>query len=195
VADRKIAHLFTSPEEITARVGQLGEQIMEEGPEDVLLVTMLHGGVPFLADLVRTLSPAVEVDFMRLSPYSESEHPPGAARIVKDLDHPASGRHVVIVEDVVDTGLSLAFLIRNLEAREPSSVRVCTLLDRASKRVVDLPIAFRGFEIGDEFLVGYGLDLAGLYRNLPCLVAIDDLEALREDPNRLLPLLDAWSIW
>jgi len=99
------------------------------------------------------------------------------------------------VEDVVDTGLSLSFLLRNLEARDPVSLRICTLLDRAPKRLVELPIAYRGFELDGEFLVGYGLDLLERYRNLPCLVAIEDLEALRADPLALVPYLRRWKVW
>jgi hypoxanthine phosphoribosyltransferase len=99
------------------------------------------------------------------------------------------------VEDVIDTGLSLGFLIRNLADREPASLRVCTLLDRVGQRLVDLPIAYRGYELGGDYLVGYGLDLRGLYRNLPCLVAVEDLESLREDPLALVPQLHQWGVW
>lgn len=192
----RIAHLFATPEELSGRVGELGAEIAGAEPEDrLLLVTMLKGGVPFLADLVRTMSPEVVVDFLALSAYEEGENPPGLARIVKDLAHPVAGKHVIVVEDVVDTGLSLAFLLRSLEARDPASVKVCALLDREAKRLVDLPVAYRGFELGAEFIVGYGLDFLGLYRNLPCLVAVDDLDTLRNDPEALGPQLREWGIW
>lgn len=190
-----LARLFAGPHELRRRVEELGSDVAKSASRDLLLVTMLHGGVPFLADLVRHLSPTVEVDFMRLSPYEEGEHPPGTARIVKDLDQPIVGRDVLVVEDVVDTGLSLGFLLRNLNDRDPASVRICTLLDRATKRLVDVPVAHRGFEIASEFLVGYGLDFLGLYRNVPALVAVDDLEALRDDPFAVVSYLREWGIW
>lgn len=193
--DRRVGRLLVAPGELRQRVRALGAEIAAAEPSDLLLVTLLQGGLMFLADLVRYLSPSIEVDFLRLSPYAEGEHPPGMARIVKDLDHPCVGRNVLVVEDVVDTGLSLSFLLRNLEAREPATLRVCTLLDRASKRLVDLPIAYRGFELGNEYVVGYGLDILGYHRNLPCLVEVTDLEALREDPLLLDAHLRDWGVW
>lgn len=191
----RIARIFASREGLGERIRALGSQIEADDGDDLLLVTMLHGGVWFLADLVRTLPPTVEVDFLRLSPYAEGEHPPGAARILKDLDQPVTGRDVLVVEDVVETGLSLGFLLRNLEEREPARIRICTLLDRAAKRLVDLPVVYRGFELTDEYIVGYGLDFLGLYRNLPCLVAIEDLEVLRRDPFTLEAHLREWGLW
>ena len=191
----RIGRIFIDADTLKARVDGLGGEIASDGPDDLLLVTVLKGGVVFLADLVRRLVPAVEVDFLALTPYAEGEHPPGVARLVKDLDRALLGRHVLLVEDVVDTGLTLSFILRMLEEREPASLRVCTLLDRAEKRIVDLPIAYRGFTLGDEYLVGYGLDFFGLYRNLPCLVAVDDLEALQADPLALVGSLGAWGVW
>lgn len=190
----RIGRVLVSETQLAARVRELAAEVRRDGPDDLLLLTKLKGGVPFLADLSRGLTPAVEVDFLALSGYEE-ENPPGVARLVKDLEAPIAGRDVLVVEDVVDTGLSLAFLLGVLGQREPASLRVCTLVDRADKRLVDLPIAYRGFALGDEYLVGYGLDFLGLYRNLPCLVAVDDTDALRADPEALEPELVRWGIW
>ena len=187
--------MFVDVDRLQQRVRELGAEIVRDGPDDVLLVTLLNGGLWFMSDLARRLTPDVEVDFLRLSPYPTGENPPGSARIVKDLDRPVGGRHVLIVEDVIDTGLSLAFLMRRLEASEPASIRVCTLLDRTPQRIADLPIAYRGFEIDKEYLVGYGLDVFGYYRNLPALIAIEDLDALRSDPLKLVDELVEEGIW
>jgi hypoxanthine phosphoribosyltransferase len=188
----RVGRILIDRETLQRRVAELGREIASDGPDDVLLVTMLKGAVPFMADLIRWLPPAVTVDFLAVNPYDESHAQ--QARLVKDLDQPLGDRHVLVVEDVVDTGLSLSFLLRTLEARDPASLRVCTLLDRESKRLVELPIAYRGFTLGDEYLVGYGLDFLGLYRNLPCLVSVD-LHALRAEPLALVERLREWGIW
>lgn len=189
------ARVFAQADEIAGRVHELAAHIVEESRGDVLLVTKLKGGLMFVADLVRHLPPDVSVDFVALTPYASVERPPGIARLVKDLDATVTGRHVIVVEDVVDTGLSVAFLLRHLAERDPASVRICTLLDREDKRIADVPVAWRGFALGDEYLVGYGLDFLGLYRNVPCLVSIDELDELRAEPHGLIPTLREWGVW
>jgi hypoxanthine phosphoribosyltransferase len=191
----KLGRVYLTEEALRSRLDELGAEIASQAPGDLLAITTLKGGVPFLADLVRRLPPTVVVDFLALAPFPGGEKPPGVARLMTDLVEPVSGRHVLVVEDVVDTGLSLAFLLRVLEEREPASISVCALLDREHKRIVDTPVAFRGFTLGDEYLVGYGLDFLGLYRNLPCLVAVDDIDGLRADPLALTPVLRALGVW
>ena len=144
-----------------------------------LLVTVLKGGAFFLADLVRRIGLPLEIDFLAISAYGGG----ATARIVKDLDTDIRERHVLIVEDIVDTGLTLSYLLQILATREPASLRVCTLLDRRVRRLADLPLDWVGFEVGDEFLVGYGLDLDEHLRAVPAILAVDDLDAVRVDPE------------
>ena len=145
----------------------------------MLLVAVLKGSVPFLADMVRCLTLTPLVDFMAISSYAPDS---GRVRIVKDLDLDVGGRDVVLVEDIVDTGLTLTYLLGQLRSRQARSVEACTLLDKAARRIVPTPLRFRGFEIGDDFALGYGLDYGGRYRNLDRVVA-GDLEVLRGDPD------------
>jgi hypoxanthine phosphoribosyltransferase len=144
-----------------------------------VLVAVLKGSVLFLADLVRAMTVGTAIEFMAISTYAPDS---GRVRIVKDLDVDVYERDVVIVEDIVDTGLSLTFLLGTIRRRQPRSVEACTLLDKAVRRIVPTPIRFRGFEIGDDFVLGYGLDYAGRYRNLDRVVA-GDLGVLRADPD------------
>jgi hypoxanthine phosphoribosyltransferase len=164
-----IATIVISQAEISARVQELGGQIAHayQGKE-LVLISILKGSVVFLTDLIRAIALPLTLDFMAISSYG-GQGASGVVRIVKDLDQDITGRHVLIVEDIVDTGLTLGYLLRILQARNPLSLRVCTLLDRSVRRIVDLPIAFRGFEIPDRFVVGYGLDYQQRYRNLPFL--------------------------
>ena len=168
------------PDLLAVRVAQLGADITAAyaGTEPIL-VTVLKGGVVFLADLVRHVQLPLEVGFLDLADYGEG----AAARIVMDLDTDIRGRHVLIVEDVIDTGLTLAYLLQVLAARKPASLRLCTLLDRRVRRIAELPLDFVGFEVGDEFLVGYGLDLDGRLRNVPAILSVRDRTVLREDPE------------
>lgn len=186
--------MFADADTIAATVRGLAGEIRGRGDDDLLLVTKLTGGLWFLADLVRSLR-MVEVDFVAMAAYPGPEQPPGVARLVKDLERPIAGRRVVVVEDVVDTGLSLQFLLNRMRALDPASIEVCALLDRQDKRLVDVPVAFRGFPLGDEYLVGYGLDFLGLYRNLPLLVVIDDIDALRAEPLALADELRERGVW
>lgn len=167
---------FISEEEIASRVGELAWSIAEDyrllgaNPEEpVHFVGVLKGVVPFMADLMRAIPPDVPVivDFMAISSYGPQTRNAGGVRVLKDLDTPITGRHVLLVEDVVDTGLTLAYLLKLLRARMPKSLRVCTLLDRESVRLLDMRLHYTGFTIPDQFVVGYGLDHRELYRNLP----------------------------
>lgn len=162
-----IAEILISPAEITAQVQELGRLVAEAyRGKDLLLVSVLKGAVVFLTDLMRAIPIPLSIDFLAISGYGE-KGTAGVVQILKDLDQDITGRHVLVVEDIVDTGLTLGYLLRILQARHPVSLRVCTLLDRSVRRIVDLPIAFRGFEIPDRFVVGYGLDYQQRYRNLP----------------------------
>lgn len=151
-----------------------------------VFVGVLKGSVLFLADLVRALPIDVEVDFMSISSYSAGGAQSGVVRIVKDLDSDVHDRDVVIVEDIVDTGLTLNYLRRNLGARSPRSLRAVTLLDKSVRRIVPVPLEHRGFDIPDVFVVGYGLDFQALYRNVGDLLSVPDLPRLANDPRLLV---------
>ena len=159
--------LFTA-EDIQTRVLQLGQEIARdyEGCHP-LLVGVLKGVFPFMADLLRAITIPVEVDFMAIASYSAKARDQGLVRLQKDLDEPLDGRHVLFVEDVIDTGLTLNYLLRNLKARGPATLKVCTLFDKPQRRLVKIPIQYKGFDLPDRFVVGYGLDYRELYRNLP----------------------------
>jgi hypoxanthine phosphoribosyltransferase len=182
---RPAVRLVIDRETLQERVAELGVELRAdyEGVEPVL-VSVLRGGVVFLADLVRATAMPCRVDFMAISRFDASEDT-GVVRIVKDLDQDLSGAHVLVVEDIVDTGLTLTYLLRVLAARGPASLRVCALLDKRARRIVDVPLSYVGFEVPDEFLVGYGLDLDERERGRSELLAVDDLEAVRADPALL----------
>jgi hypoxanthine phosphoribosyltransferase len=179
--------LLFDPATVQARVAELGAELRADyrGVEPVL-VSVLRGGVMFLADLVRAAAMPCKVDFMAISRFDASAET-GVVRIVKDLDLDLSGAHVLVVEDVVDTGLTLTYLLRVLATRGPASLRVCALLDKRARRIVDVPLSYVGFEVPDVFAVGYGLDLDERERGRGEILAVDDLEAVRRDPA----LLDA----
>lgn len=149
-----------------------------------LLIGVLKGSLLFLADLVKALPIDVDVDFMSISTYQGGEKPTGVVRIIKDLEDPIEGRHVVIVEDIVDTGLSLTYLLRSLQTRGPASLRVCTLIDKPVRRIIEPKVDLKGFE-SEDFLVGYGLDFKGLYRNLPYIASVPDPAGLAANPGAL----------
>ena len=161
--------LFTE-EEIRAKVAALAAQISSDyAGHDPILVGVLKGSVYFLTDLARALQIPARLDFLSIAPFVPDAAPrsnPGVVRILKDLDHSIEDQDVLLVEDIVDTGLTLRYLLRTLGARRPRSLHVCALLDRASRRLADVPIRYRCFEIPDRFVVGYGLDYQQLYRNL-----------------------------
>ena len=171
--------------ELQEGVARVAAELSAAYPDGVVLVAVLKGSVPFLADLVRGLTVAPVVDFMAISAYAADT---GRVRIVKDLDVDVFDRDVVLVEDIVDTGLTLTYLLGELGRRQPRSLAVCTLLDKAARRIVPTPLRFRAFEIGDEFVLGYGLDYAQRYRNLDHLVA-GDLAVLRGDADAYLEAL------
>ena len=166
-------------EDLQAAVTRLGGELSADYPSGVLLVAVLKGSVFFLADLVRAVSVEVEVDFLSISSYTPGT---GRVRIVKDLDSDLFDRDVVLVEDIVDTGLTLTYLLGELGRRGPRSLEACTLLDKRQRRIVPTPVRYVGFEIGDEFALGYGMDYAERYRNLDHVVA-GDIRALLEDPD------------
>jgi hypoxanthine phosphoribosyltransferase len=158
---------------------RLGAAIGAAHPDGVLLVAVLKGSVLFLADLVRCIDVPVEVDFLGITSYAPGT---GRVRLTKDLDADLTDRAVVLVEDVVDTGLTLGYLLTQLRSRRPASLEVCALYDKQARRIVPQPLDHVGFEVGDEFLVGYGLDFRGRYRNLG-VVAAGDVETLAADPD------------
>lgn len=172
-------------DELRAGVARLAAAVSADHPDGVVLVAVLKGSVPFMADLVRALTVPVEVDFLAVSSYAEGT---GRVRLVKDLDIDINGRAVVLVEDVVDTGLTLTWLRGVLTARGPRSLRVCTLLDKAVRRIVPTPLDYVGFKIDDVFALGYGLDFAERYRNLDCIVR-GEIEALKADPDAYVDTL------
>jgi hypoxanthine phosphoribosyltransferase len=149
------------------RIAELGEEISSDyAGKDLLLVGVLKGAVFFMADLMRSLTVPCEVDFMAISSYGAETDSSGVVRILKDLDIPLQGRDVLIVEDIIDSGLTLSYLMRNLRARDPASLEVCALLTKPGRREIEVPVKYVGFEIPNRFVVGYGLDYAERYRNL-----------------------------
>lgn len=157
------------PEEaLQDRIRELGRRISTEyGSKEPLLVGILTGAFVFLADLLKAITIPCNVDFMATASYGEGTESSGIVRILKDLNQSIEGRHVLVVEDIIDTGLTMDYLLETLKARYPASLRVCALLDKRPRRRREVPIDFRGFEIPDKFVIGYGLDYSGRYRNLP----------------------------
>ncbi len=176
---RPAARVLHDAEALRDATVRLGREISEAHPDGVLLVAVLKGSVIFLSDLVRRITVPVEIDFLGISSYAPDS---GRVRLTKDLDTDVGDRSVVLVEDVVDTGLTLAYLLAQLRSRGPASLEVCTLFDKRARRIVPQALAYVGFEVGDEFVVGYGLDFRGRYRNLD-VVAAGDLDALATDPD------------
>jgi hypoxanthine phosphoribosyltransferase len=154
--------------EIQEKVRELGERITEDyRGEKPILIGVLRGAVVVMGDLMRNIDLQCEIDFMDISSYGTGTSSSGVVRILKDLEEDITDRHVLIVEDIIDTGLTLSYLLRSLLARKPASLEICALLSKPSRRRVDLDVKYLGFEVPDEFVVGYGLDYAGAYRNLP----------------------------
>jgi hypoxanthine phosphoribosyltransferase len=166
--ERAVAEVLVDEESLRARVAELGEEISTDYVgRDPLLVGVLKGAVFFMADLMRQLTVPCEVDFMAISSYGAASDSSGVVRILKDLDTPIENRHVLVVEDIIDSGLTLSYLMRNLKARRPTTLEVCALLTKPARREIDVPVRYVGFEIPNRFVVGYGLDFAEKYRNLP----------------------------
>jgi len=171
--DPLVAEVLVGEEELRARVVDLGAEISRDyGGLDPVLVGVLKGAVFFMADLVRTITVPCEIDFMAISSYGNTTNSSGVVRILKDLDAPIEGRHVLIVEDIVDSGLTLSYLVKNLEARRPATLEVCALLTKPARRKANIRCRYVGFEIANRFAIGYGLDLAERYRNLPYVAAL-----------------------
>ena len=165
---KDVERILITSEEIGARVRELGQQITNDyAGQDILMIGVLRGAVIFMSDLARAIKRPIDIDFMAISSYGMSTNSSGVVRILKDLDEVVQGRHLLIVEDIIDSGLTLNYLVENLKSRKPASVRICTLLSKPDRRKVDVQVDYNGFIIPDYFVVGYGLDYAGKYRNLP----------------------------
>ena len=179
------AEIVYTTDQIHARVRELAGELerLFEGKRP-LLISVLKGSVIFFSDLVRYLEVEPDIDFMSISSYQAGGEKTGVVRIVKDLEEPIEGRDVVVVEDIVDTGLSLSYLLRTLETRNPASIRICSLIDKNVMRIADLQVDLAGFQT-EDFLIGYGLDFKGRYRNLPFIAALADVSTLPPKPEGL----------
>ncbi|MBT9258757.1 MAG: hypoxanthine phosphoribosyltransferase [Clostridiales bacterium] len=168
-----ISEILLTEEAIRNRVLELGRQLDRDYDGPIKMICVLKGAVPFLADLMRAVTKPVFIDFLAVSSYGQSSESSGVVRLTKDLDESIEGEDVLIVEDIIDTGLTLQYLRQNMLARKPKSLKVAVLLDKVERRRVDVPVDYVGFTVPDRFLVGYGLDYAGHFRNLPYVAAID----------------------
>jgi hypoxanthine phosphoribosyltransferase len=175
-----VGEVLIEKESLGARIAELGAEIsVDYAGRDLLLIGVLKGAVFFMADLMRKLTIPCEVDFMAISSYGASTDSSGVVRILKDLDINIEGRHVLVVEDIIDSGLTLSYLMRNLESREPATLEVCALLTKPDRREIEVPVRYVGFEIPNRFVIGYGLDFGERYRNLPYVAVLSD-DALPE---------------
>jgi hypoxanthine phosphoribosyltransferase len=171
--DEHIGEILVQADELQHRIKEMAAEVSRDyAGRDLLLIGVLKGAVFFLSDLMRHLDIPCEVDFMAVASYGSSTDSSGVVRILKDLDAPLEGRNVLIVEDIVDSGLTLQYLMRTLEARGPASLEVCALLTKPERRKVEMPARYVGFEIPDKFAIGYGLDYAERYRNLPYVATL-----------------------
>jgi hypoxanthine phosphoribosyltransferase len=162
-----VGEVLIEEERLQSRIRELGAELSADyAGRELLLVGVLKGAVFFMADLMRSLTVPCEIDFMAISSYGASTDSSGVVRILKDLDINIEGRHVLVVEDIIDSGLTLSYLLRNLESREPASLEICALLTKPSRREIDVPVRYVGFEIPNKFVIGYGLDYGERYRNL-----------------------------
>ncbi len=184
VIEAAVEHIVIAQDELKRRVSELGAEITdhyagERGGGELAVITILKGGFIFLADLIRHIDYPLTVDFMAISGYEAMGRDSGVVKITKDLTDSIYGRRVIIVEDIIDTGLTLSYIVKNLLSRSPRDLRICTLLDRRARRIAELDIDFVGFEIGDIFVAGYGLDFRQRYRNLSfiCTIKRELLEA------------------
>ena len=173
VADEAVGEILIGEQELQARIAELGVEISRDyAGRDLLLVGVLKGAVFFMADLMRELTVPCEIDFMAISSYGAGTDSSGVVRILKDLDINISGRDVLVVEDIIDSGLTLSYLVRSLKARKPATVEICALLTKPERREVEVPVAYVGFEIPNRFVIGYGLDFDERYRNLPYVAVL-----------------------
>ncbi|MBR4942226.1 MAG: hypoxanthine phosphoribosyltransferase [Clostridia bacterium] len=165
---KDVERILLSEEQIKARVAEIGRQItMDYEGKKPLLVSVLKGSVIFMADLMRAIDVDCEIDFMSVSSYGRSKSSSGVVRILKDLDHDITGKHIIVVEDILDSGLTLSYILDMLKSRGAASLRLCTLLDKPERRRVSVAVDYSGFTVPDDFVVGYGLDYDETYRNLP----------------------------
>jgi len=168
-----VGEILIEQDVLQARIAELGQEISKEYEgRDLLLVGVLKGAVFFMADLMRELTVPCEIDFMAISSYGAATDSSGVVRILKDLDANISGRDVLVVEDIIDSGLTLSYLMRSLRARKPASLEICALLTKPERREIEVPVRFVGFEIPNKFVIGYGLDFAERYRNLPYVAVL-----------------------
>ena len=187
--DETVGLLLTA-EQIGARVAELGAEISRDYAGKMpILIGVLKGSLVFMADLARAITTPINVDFMSISSYGDGTNS-GVVRILKDLDESITGQDVILVEDIIDTGLTLTYLLATLSARRPASLEVCGLLDKSARRIVEVPIRYKGFDIPDEFVIGYGLDHEGRYRNLRAVLGVRDMAALR-DPDIVARALES----
>ena len=172
--ERAVSEVLIDEDRLRGRIAELGEEIsVDYAGRDLLLVGVLKGAVFFMADLMRHLTVTCEIDFMAISSYGAATDSSGVVRILKDLDINIARREVLVVEDIIDSGLTLSYLMRNLEAREPASLEICALLTKPERREIDVPVRYVGFEIPNRFVIGYGLDFGERYRNLPYVGVLD----------------------
>ena len=171
--ERGVDEILIDEARLQARIAELGEELSTDyAGRDILLIGILKGAVFFMADLMRRLRVPCEIDFMAISSYGAGTDSSGVVRILKDLDINIEDRHVLVVEDIIDSGLTLSYLMRNLEARRPRTLEVCALLTKPERREIDVPVRYIGFEIPNRFVIGYGLDFAERYRNLPFVAVL-----------------------
>ena len=187
--DETVGLLLTA-EQIATRVAELGAEISRDyAGKTPILIGVLKGSLLFMAVLARAITTPINVDFMSISSYGDGTNS-GVVRILKDLDESITGHDVILVEDIIDTGLTLTYLLATLSARRPASLEVCGLLDKSVRRIVEVPIRYKGFDIPDEFVIGYGLDHEGRYRNLRAVLGVRDMAALR-DPDLVARALES----
>jgi len=169
-----VGETLVAADALQARVRELAAEVSADYQgREPLVIGVLKGAVFFIADLLRLMTVPVELDFMAVSSYGSSTHSSGVVRILKDLDIPIAGRHVLVVEDVIDSGLTLSYLLKNLASREPASLEICTLLTKPGHKRLNIPIRYVGFELPDAFVIGYGLDYSERWRNLPYIAVLE----------------------
>jgi hypoxanthine phosphoribosyltransferase len=173
--EHAVREVLIDADRLNERIAELGEEISADyAGRDLLLIGVLKGAVFFMSDLMRRLTVPCEIDFMAISSYAGATESSGVVRILKDLDINIEGRDVLVVEDIIDSGLTLSYLMRNLESREPASLEICALLTKPARREIDVAVRYVGFEIPNSFVVGYGLDFDERYRNLPYVGVLDE---------------------
>jgi hypoxanthine phosphoribosyltransferase len=188
----EVASVLFGRQDVRRRVEQLGRAITDDyAGRTPMLITVLKGGAIFLADLMRHIDLPLETHFIAISRYGDAEESLGRVQVLLDIDADIGARDVILVEDIVDTGLTLSYLLSTLRARDPASLEVCALLDKSVRRIVPIEVRYAGFDCPDRFVVGYGLDFRERYRNLPDILEVGDPAALSEDPDALIPLLAA----